>query len=52
MAETRCPNCDAIIKVDNPKEDTRVLCPECFVELDVISVNPFEVDFTDDWQDE
>ena len=52
MAETRCPNCDTIIEVQNPREGTRIVCSGCFVELEIINANPLEVDFTDDWQDE
>ena len=51
MPKTHCPNCDSIIKANKLREGAILDCPECGVELEVISVDPFEVDFTDDWQD-
>jgi alpha-aminoadipate carrier protein LysW len=52
MANTRCPNCDAAITIDGPREIDIVICPECGVELEVINTDPFEVDFTAEWQDD
>ena len=51
VPKTHCPNCDSIIKANKLREGAILDCPECGVELEVISVDPFEVDFTDDWQD-
>ncbi len=48
--KTRCPNCDSIIKVAKPREGAVIACPRCSVELEVISTDPFQVDFTEDWQ--
>ncbi len=52
MPKTRCPNCDTVIKVDKPREGAVIDCPGCGVELEIISADPFEIDFTDDWQNE
>jgi lysine biosynthesis protein LysW len=52
VSKTRCPNCDSVIKLDTPREGSIITCPGCAVELEVISADPFEVDFTEDWQDE
>ena len=56
MATTYCPNCDATITELSPRIGAMVPCKECGLELEVISVNPFEVDFPldyeEDWDDE
>ncbi|MBL7064752.1 MAG: hypothetical protein ISS49_11200 [Anaerolineae bacterium] len=52
MPKTYCPNCDVVISVDNPCEGATVTCRECGVELEIISTNPFEVDFPLDFEDE
>jgi lysine biosynthesis protein LysW len=52
VSKTRCPNCDGVIKVDKPREGAIIICPGCAVELEIVSADPFEVDFTEDWQDE
>ena len=50
MAKTHCPNCDAVINVDKPREGAILTCPACAIELEVIRTDPFVVDFTLDWQ--
>ena len=45
MPKTYCPDCDAVINVDNPREGAMIKCPECDMELEIISLDPFEVDF-------
>jgi lysine biosynthesis protein LysW len=50
--KTRCPNCDSIIKVAKPCGGAVIACPRCGVELEIINADPFEVDFTEDWQNE
>ena len=52
MPKTRCPNCDSIIKLTKPREGAVITCPGCGVELEIISADPFVVDFTEDWQNE
>jgi alpha-aminoadipate carrier protein LysW len=49
MPKTYCPNCDAVISVNNPREGVTVTCHECGTELEIISTNPFEVDFPLDY---
>ena len=46
MPATYCPECDAVISMDNPQDGAQFRCPECNVELEVISTDPFEVYFT------
>lgn len=45
MPRTYCPECDAVIAMDNPRDGAQLRCPECGVELEVISTDPFEVFF-------
>jgi len=52
MPKTYCPNCDADISVDNPREGAMIRCPECDVELEIISTSPFEVDFPLNFEEE
>jgi lysine biosynthesis protein LysW len=54
MPRTRCPYCDAVIKIDKPREGQFITCPGCGVELEVVNTDPLEVDFAfiEDWQDE
>jgi lysine biosynthesis protein LysW len=48
MAKTYCPNCDGMINVGNPRLGATLTCSGCDVELEVINVNPFEIDFVSD----
>ena len=56
MAKTYCPSCDAIVSKDDPKEGAMITCRECGMELEIISTDPFEVDFPldydEDWDEE
>ncbi len=61
MPKTYCPNCDAVLSIENPRIGAMVRCRECDTELEVISINPFEVDFpldygedgdNEEWSDE
>jgi len=49
-AKTHCPNCDAVIAMDRPREGAIITCPKCAVELEIIRTDPFVVDFTMDWE--
>ena len=41
---TSCPSCDAEIVFDDDAEEGEIIeCPECGVELEIISVDPPEV---------
>lgn len=52
MAKAYCPNCDAAVIKDNPRVGAMITCRECETELEIISINPFEVDFPFDYGDE
>lgn len=54
MAKAYCPECDAVIGLQNPKVGYLFKCPECDVELEVISIDPFDVYFPYDesWDQE
>jgi len=55
MAKTYCPECGAVISVDNPREGAMIQCPECGMELEIISTDPsFEVDYPldEEWEEE
>ncbi|MBN1810503.1 MAG: lysine biosynthesis protein LysW [Anaerolineae bacterium] len=54
MAKTYCPECDAIVSVQDPKLGYLFKCPECGVELEVTSITPFDVYFPydEDWDQE
>ncbi len=50
-----CPDCDAMITVGREvKVGTLLNCPECGVELEVLSLSPFELDYADfeEWEEE
>lgn len=38
--ETECPECAAQIALKNPERGEIVECPDCGVELEVLSVEP------------
>jgi lysine biosynthesis protein LysW len=58
MAKTYCPECDTVITVNDPELGALFKCPECGVELEVISSHPLDVYFhfdeewDDDWNDD
>jgi len=59
MPKGFCPDCDATITVGREvKVGARLSCPECSVELEVLSLSPFELDYADfeeldeDWEEE
>ena len=65
MPKTYCPECDAVINVDKPRVGAMLECPQCNEELEIISADPFEVDYplddedcwegdweSEDWEDE
>ena len=55
MPKTYCPECDAIITVEKPRDGAMITCSVCGEELEIISTDPFEVDFPlddEDWDDE
>jgi len=59
MSVAICPECEAEINFGNPVEvkkvGERVFCPECDMELEVISTNPLILDYVfddEEWEDE
>jgi alpha-aminoadipate carrier protein LysW len=53
MARTYCITCDAEIVIDHPRLGQKIECPECGDELEVVSTDPFDVDYPyDDWDDD
>jgi alpha-aminoadipate carrier protein LysW len=45
MATTYCPECDATITADSPRMGAMIKCQECGTEFEIISTNPFDVDY-------
>lgn len=45
-----CPECEAILdlELDDVEEGQLVSCPECGVDLEVVTTNPLELDLADD----
>lgn len=54
MARTYCITCDAEIVMGNPRLGAKFECPECGEDLEVVSTDPFDVDYPydDDWDDD
>ena len=50
MGSAYCPDCDGRI-VLNPHANLgqKLTCPHCDAELEVISLNPLELDWAYDW---
>jgi alpha-aminoadipate/glutamate carrier protein LysW len=51
---THCPECDAEITLDASTESGEIIvCPDCGIDLEVISVDPAKVDLApmeqEDW---
>ena len=44
----RCPECDFKIEIDDPEVGEILDCPECGVELEVISIEPLEFSIISD----
>lgn len=45
-----CPECEALLdlELDDVEEGQLVSCPECGVDLEVVTTNPLELDLADD----
>lgn len=58
MARAWCPDCDSAILINpKPMVGKRLTCPHCDAELEVIGLDPVELDWVyeepdDDWEDE
>jgi len=44
-----CPECEAVLdlELDDVEEGQLVSCPECGVDLEVVNINPVELDLAD-----
>ena len=54
MSDVRCPECDAEITLETDTEVGEILvCPDCGVDLEVMSLDPPQVDMApmeeEDW---
>jgi len=55
MLRAECPECSGTVKLEeNITVGDRVICVECSVELEVLSLHPLELDYPleDDWDDD
>ena len=54
MATSECPSCGAMVNVEsNPRMGQRVVCKECDTELEVVWLEPIELDWLyDDDEDD
>jgi lysine biosynthesis protein LysW len=50
MARVYCLDCDEkIVLYPHPRLGQKLVCPHCGVDLEVISVDPLELDWVHDW---
>jgi alpha-aminoadipate carrier protein LysW len=44
-----CPECEAVVELelDDVEEGQLVSCPECGMDLEVVNINPVELDLAD-----
>lgn len=59
MASAYCPDCDEKIVLNNPRIGQKLFCPNCDTEVEVIGIDPLDLDWAydmsyddDDWDDE
>jgi lysine biosynthesis protein LysW len=53
MAKAECPACENQINVgSNPRMGRRYTCPECRAELEIVWLEPVELDFVYEDEDE
>jgi lysine biosynthesis protein LysW len=52
MAISFCPDCDGQISLSQARLGQKLICPYCETQLEVISVEPLELDWAIDWPDE
>jgi lysine biosynthesis protein LysW len=55
MLRVECPDCGEIVELsESIRVGRRVVCAECGVELEVLSLYPLEVDYVleDDWEED
>jgi lysine biosynthesis protein LysW len=45
VAETLCPECDHALRLgSHPREGQQVMCPGCRTDLEVVSLDPLDLD--------
>lgn len=54
MSDSLCPQCDASLTIpDNAMLNELIACPDCGAELEIINLNPVELDLApeveEDW---
>lgn len=54
MSTANCPECDALISLEETTEKGEILvCPDCGIDLEVLSLDPFMLDLApmeqEDW---
>jgi lysine biosynthesis protein LysW len=55
MLRVECPECGEPVELsENTQVGDRVICVECGIELEVLSLSPLEVDYVleDDWDED
>lgn len=52
MVTGRCPDCDAQFGMSSPRLGQKLICPYCDTQLEVIALEPLELDWAMDWPDE
>ena len=58
MARAYCPDCDGSIDLRSPRVGQLLFCPHCDTEVEVVDINPLELDwayassYEADWADE
>lgn len=52
IATANCPDCDAKLVVNVVRLGQKLTCPYCDTELEVIGVDPLELDWASDWSDD
>lgn len=58
MPSAYCPDCDEKIVLNNPRVGQKLFCPHCDTEVEVIGIDPLDLDwaydmsYDDDWDDE
>jgi hypothetical protein len=52
-ASAFCPDCQSNIMLPpKPEMWMRITCPECGTQLEIVDDNPWELDYTDDIEDD
>jgi alpha-aminoadipate carrier protein LysW len=53
MSNVFCPDCDGeIIFNPHPRIGQKLTCPHCASDLEVVSIDPVELDWAYDWSDD